>query len=93
MPLARCVALVLLMTMLTSTRATEADLRLNELQLPRGFTIELLARVPNARAMARARRVQRLFPAPLLPRCAISIRNVVPSTDIRSDSRQAAKNG
>ncbi|TMH03600.1 MAG: sorbosone dehydrogenase family protein [Betaproteobacteria bacterium] len=51
MPLARCVAVVLLMV-LTSTRATDAEIRLYELRLPPGFSIELLAHVPNARQMA-----------------------------------------
>src|SRR5438067_7784181 len=51
MPLARCVAVVLMMV-LTSTRATDAEIRLQELRLPPGFSIELLARVPNAREMA-----------------------------------------
>jgi hypothetical protein len=51
MSLYRCLALVLLV-LLTSTRAADTDLPLSTLHLPPGFTIELLARVPNAREMA-----------------------------------------
>ena len=51
MSLARCVAVVLLMV-LTSTRATDGEIRLSELRVPPGFSVELLARVPNARQMA-----------------------------------------
>ena len=51
MSLTRCMTLMLL-AVLTSGRAADSDIRLNDLRLPPGFVIELLARVPNAREMA-----------------------------------------
>jgi glucose/arabinose dehydrogenase len=51
MPPSRCLPVVLL-ALIPAARAADDDIRLQDLRLPPGFTIELLARVPNAREMA-----------------------------------------